>query len=307
MDPPWTPDFQVSPDTARGLIDRQFPELRPVGIRLLGNGWDNTAYLINEAYVFRFPRRETARDLLDNECRVLPLLSPHLALAVPQPLFIGEPDASYPCAFAGYRYIPGRTGCALDWSDAMLANAADDLGRFLGSLHTLPGDEQTRLTAPQDTIRRADVSYRAARAIDDLESLGSLISESVRTRAIDLAKALACAPQSAERPCWVHGDLYARHVLAQADGRVLGVIDWGDVHLGDPALDLSIALTLCPSHLERFKTAYGLEERDAALWDRARLRALSYGIILTGYGAASADSRIQSVGRSALLGALDGQ
>jgi Ser/Thr protein kinase RdoA (MazF antagonist) len=37
-----------------------------------------------------------------------------------------------------------------------------------------------------------------------------------------------------------HGDLHARHVLVH-EGRCSGVIDWGDVCLADPALDLSLA------------------------------------------------------------------
>ncbi|MCH7839494.1 MAG: phosphotransferase [Planctomycetes bacterium] len=37
----------------------------------------------------------------------------------------------------------------------------------------------------------------------------------------------------------VHRDLYARHMLVDDDGRPCGVIDWGDVHVGDPAIDLS--------------------------------------------------------------------
>jgi hypothetical protein len=42
------------------LIKGQFPELSAENIRLLGPGWDNTAFIINEQLILRFPRREIA-------------------------------------------------------------------------------------------------------------------------------------------------------------------------------------------------------------------------------------------------------
>jgi aminoglycoside phosphotransferase (APT) family kinase protein len=38
-----------------------------------------------------------------------------------------------------------------------------------------------------------------------------------------------------------HGDLHVRHLLVDRDGTATGVIDWGDLCLADPAVDLSIA------------------------------------------------------------------
>src|SRR5437773_2511881 len=38
-------------------------------------------------------------------------------------------------------------------------------------------------------------------------------------------------------PTWIHGDLHARNVLVE-NGAITGVIDWGDVAVGDRATDL---------------------------------------------------------------------
>jgi aminoglycoside phosphotransferase (APT) family kinase protein len=38
-----------------------------------------------------------------------------------------------------------------------------------------------------------------------------------------------------------HGDLHVRHLLVDAAGQATGVIDWGDLCLADPAVDLSLA------------------------------------------------------------------
>ncbi|WP_171291882.1 phosphotransferase, partial [Acinetobacter baumannii] len=43
---------------------------------------------------------------------------------------------------------------------------------------------------------------------------------------------------------FIHGDLYAGHVLASKDGAVSGVIDWSTAHIDDPAIDFAGHVTL---------------------------------------------------------------
>src|SRR5262249_19031975 len=86
-----------------------------------------------------------------------------------------------------------------------------------------------------------------------------------------------------------HGDLYARHLLVDDAGALSGVIDWGDVHLGLPWLDLSIAFGFLPPSARAafFETYGGVPDR--ALVRRARLRALGYAVALLVYGAETSD------------------
>src|SRR5205807_941090 len=110
-----------------------------------------------------------------------------------------------------------------------------------------------------------------------------------------LAKA---APHNAP-PCWVHGDLYSRHLLVNESGMLCGVIDWGDVHLGDPALDISIALSFLPPKARpEFEAAYG--PIDETAWDRARFKAIWYGAPLIEYGMDVGDEAIRNAGVDAL-------
>jgi aminoglycoside phosphotransferase (APT) family kinase protein len=80
------------------------------------------------------------------------------------------------------------------------------------------------------------------------------------------------------------------------------VIDWGDAHLGDRALDLSIAFSfLPPAARPAFRAAYG--PIDDATWDRARFRALFYGVVLVEYGLGIGDEAIRAAGAYALRAA----
>ena len=60
----WDADAELSPEQAKCLISTQFPELELKKFTLLGAGWDNTAFLVDERLVFRFPRRSIAAGLI---------------------------------------------------------------------------------------------------------------------------------------------------------------------------------------------------------------------------------------------------
>ncbi len=82
------------------------------------------------------------------------------------------------------------------------------------------------------------------------------------------------------------------------DGSFAGVIDWGDAHLGDPALDLSIALSwLPPADRPAFMVAYG--DIDEATWRRARFRAIHYAINLLRFGHRTDDAAMIRLSRDA--------
>lgn len=72
---PWTPECVVSTPLARELIASQFPALSPAHVEPLASGWDNTVYRVNHQYVFRFPRRRLAVELLDVELRLLAVIA----------------------------------------------------------------------------------------------------------------------------------------------------------------------------------------------------------------------------------------
>ena len=92
----WDADIHLTTDDVTRLIEQQFPALAPVQPVQIGIGWDNAAFLVNQQWVFRFPRRTVAAKLLDREIRILPLLAPQLPLPISSPIYAGEPTADVP-------------------------------------------------------------------------------------------------------------------------------------------------------------------------------------------------------------------
>jgi aminoglycoside phosphotransferase (APT) family kinase protein len=286
MDAQWTPEREVTPELALGLIGRQFPALAAPApsIARIGVGWDNVAYLVAGRFVFRFPQRRLGVSLIETESRLLPELAPRLPLPVPVPIFVGAPSVDYPWPFHGYERIAGRSACGAALDEAARARTASPLGEFLRALHAFPVDAAARLGAPGDLLGRADVPKRVRQTRERLaeareRGLGA------ENRSLDRIWEEAQAGDGPPPPAaLVHGDLYARHLLVGDDGALGGVIDWGDVHLGHRALDLSIAFAfLPPAARPAFFAAYG-DMPDGDVLRRARLQALFSGLSLLIYG-----------------------
>lgn len=303
--PMWAADIAVDPALAAKLIAAQFPGLRDTAVEPFGVGWDNTAFLVAGRVVFRFPRRRVSANLIDREVAILPLVAPHVPLAIPAPRYAGVPSAEYPWAFAGYDLIAGASADVAELSDGARDALAEPLGRFLRALHAVDAAPLVARGLPPDEIGRLDHDKRLPLAAERLAALAESAVWAKAGVATEPARFIAWlaahppVPLAGGARTLVHGDLYARHVLLDAHGRPSGVIDWGDVHLGDPALDIAIAHLVLPASAHAaFRAAYGpLDERT---WEAARYRAIYHAILELDYGVRADDAGMRASGAQGL-------
>lgn len=289
---PWTPERVVSPELAAALIASQFPELAPPRLGARHAGWDNTVYEVDDAWIFRFPRREVAVPLLRLEIRALPRLAPALPVAVAVPELVGEPTDDYPWPFAGYRKLRGASADRARLDAAARARLAAPIARFLAALHAV---DPAPLDLPDDTLGRVDLARRRPQIAERLAALHAR-GEIADPRAWDAE--LDAAPPPGERRAVVHGDLYAAHLFLDG-GELSGVIDWGDLHVGHPAVDLAVAHTfLPPAAHEGFRRAYGAIDADT--WRLARLRALAHTAAVLLYALDTGAAHLADEARAAL-------
>jgi aminoglycoside phosphotransferase (APT) family kinase protein len=279
---PWTAEIVVDERLARALIGGQFPGIHAHAFRLLAEGWDNTVWVVDDRFAFRFPRRDVAVPLVGRELAVLPVLEPLLPVPVPVPVFEGRPAHGYPWPFLGAYLLPGGEAAGLD--EAVRLELVRPLATVLRALHS---DETRRrveavYALPADPNRRADTATRAAlarRQLAEVERLGLWRAPASVEQLLEEGSRLAPAAPSAV----THGDLHFRHVLVGADGAIGGVIDWGDVCLSDPAIDLQLVWSFFPPEgRASFLEAYGPVTEEQLL--RARVVALSLCSALAAYG-----------------------
>jgi hypothetical protein len=50
----WSPEVTVGKELARRLIREQFSQLERRSLRLLGEGWDTTVWLVDDVWFFAF-------------------------------------------------------------------------------------------------------------------------------------------------------------------------------------------------------------------------------------------------------------
>jgi aminoglycoside phosphotransferase (APT) family kinase protein len=294
---PWQAENIIESEKALALIQNQFPAIDAATIALFGSGWDNTAYLINDEYIFRFPRREVAVNLLVHEMFALPKLADKLPLAIPNPQWQGKPTEQYPWPFLGYRILPGHTACGANLSDEQRAVFVAPLAHFLKALHHVPFQEFEHIL-PGDVIDRLNVVVRTPGVISlmqELEALGLLPHKDSLYAIVESSQQL---PLPQEKVI-CHGDLYVRHLLINDQNNLTGIIDWGDIHLNSSAVDLSIVHTILPPYTHtQFKKIYGAISQET--WELARFRALNHCLNLINFGYKSGDLVIEREGKRGL-------
>lgn len=294
--PVWAAEVVVDEQLVRRLLAR-FPELELHSLRRLAEGWDNSVWIADERYAFRFPRRAIAIPGIEREIAVLPKLAALLPLPVPRPVFVAGPSGDYPWPFFGCELLPGaEAGDAALGDDDRLAVALE-LARFLRTLHELELED----ALPPDPNGRADMPRRAAMAREELRELERLGLWRAPAHVAGLLEEAERLPPP-EPPTLVHGDLHFRHVLVNG-GTATGVIDWGDICLADPAIDLPLLWSFVPPDGRgAFLDAYGLVN-DAQLL-RARVLAIQLCAVLARYGHLEGLDGVQREGLAGLKRAL---
>jgi aminoglycoside phosphotransferase (APT) family kinase protein len=177
----------------------------------IDDGYDFFVAIVDDTEVFRFPRRSSVDDALDGEIALLPLLADALPVAVPR----FERICREPVFFVSYPLIDG---------EPLVDEDPETVAAFLTALHGL------ELPLPREPWLDEYVERCERFARDVLP----LVDQHLRPKArqlLDQAETL-----TGFDPVPIHGDILPEHLRCR-DGRLVGVIDWGDARIGDPALD----------------------------------------------------------------------
>lgn len=246
------------------LVAAQLPHLAHLPVRPVERqGNDNRTFRLGPDLVVRLPSAAGYVGAIAVEDRWLPELAPHLPVPVPEPVAVGEPGDGYPFPWAVRRWVPGEPLEPMSIaSDAFAA----DVGAFLRALHRIPAAAGP--PAGERTFHRG--AHLGVYDADVRRALGA-IGWTIDADAAEAIWEQALAWSWHEAPVWVHGDVAATNLL-QVDGRLAGVIDFGQLGVGDPACDLVLAWTgLDASGRRVLRDAVGLDDDT---WRRARAWAL---------------------------------
>ncbi|MDX6481321.1 MAG: hypothetical protein QOG85_1831 [Gaiellaceae bacterium] len=179
------------------------------------DGFDFKVLVLEDEWVVRWPRHRLAVEEIEKEAALLPALAPLLPVAVPQFEYVSREPW-----LVVYRLIRG---------EPLVDEDPEGLRTFLEALHGIDIDA---VPAPHpDWLEE----YRE-QAEEFRRRVLPLLHVDERSR----GEALLAETETLTgfEPALTHSDLGPGHLRVR-DGRLAGVIDWGDARIGDPALDYS--------------------------------------------------------------------
>jgi aminoglycoside phosphotransferase (APT) family kinase protein len=277
-------EHELDEKAIRTLLRTEAPELADLPLRFLTAGWDNAIWRLGDGLAVRVPRRAVAAQLIDNEHRALLEIAPRLAsigIRTPLPVVTGAPTESFPWPWSVTPWIDGRT--ALTSSRTDNSRWATDLAATLLTLHS---------PAPPDAPRNP---VRGVPLLDRHEAMRARLEARPELDDLRIAWNLGLSASPNAERVWIHGDLHPGNILVD-NGRLIALIDFGDVTAGDPAYDLAASWMLFDAAgRERFRAATR-GRYDEQTWIRARAWAAYISLVLL----TQSDDRVDylAVGRS---------
>ncbi len=264
-------EFEIDIALVQRLLSSQFPEWATLPLQPVPSaGTDNALFRLGKDMVVRLPRIDWAVGDVDKECNWLPKIAPFLPVAIPSPIAKGTPTEEYPWPWSIYHWLEGTNPVVGNIPDHNLLTS--DLVAFIQALH--------KINLPNGPISNRGVPLKQKQDIETLKALKQLDGMIDVQAVAAIWDEVLKAPNWTKPPVWVHGDLSPGNLLLQ-NGRLSGVIDFGNLGIGDPACDLIIAWNLLPPQMRPiFRTGLGVDD---ATWQRGRGWALSCALIALPY------------------------
>jgi aminoglycoside 2''-phosphotransferase len=223
---------------AKQKIAQFSPQFSLKSLRLLGNGTDNSAYLANEEWIFRFPHELTTQNSLATETALLPQLCDSLPLKIPRFKYVAKAKDSL--IYVGY---PMLKGVALEKNTfgAMQINKQEqtlkDLASFMQNLHCF-SVKLAKECGVREELYQGAYHQEQQQLCEQFQHL--LSPEEIAKIKASFAAYENEGDNISYLPALLHADLKPEHILYDPEnGHITGIIDWGDVCIGDPDYDFT--------------------------------------------------------------------
>ena len=228
----------ISTELCKNAITRCFPQITVTTIQRNDEGWDNCVFLINYEFIFRFPRYPEAARRLDLERRLLPELQKVLNTPIPQFEFVSSDCLEFKRQFVGYRMIKGvpliPTLLRQHHSEALTQKLATQIAEFLSSLHSFPVEKALELGVLRNQKKEGIFTFYK----EIQRKVFPILKRQEQEWARNLFESFLNNEQFFQyTPVLLHGDFSSDHILFDKDQGRIGIIDFGDVSIGDPASD----------------------------------------------------------------------
>lgn len=214
-------------------IRKEFPNLKWKKAVHNVEGWDHYVLILDNKYVFRFPRTEKYLNALMNEILLLEYLKDKVSMPIPRYIYIAK-DKS----FAGYSLIPGiqlKEKVFKLVSQKTKSLLAKQIANFLSSLHKIPHKSVKKYgTKTVDAKKKyKDLVFNTNKYIfPRVSQKDQLLIDGYLREFKNYLKF--------PKKVFTHNDLYSKHILLGKNKKYIsGIIDFSDRRIDDPARDFT--------------------------------------------------------------------
>lgn len=214
-------------------IENNFEDFKVTSLKALDEGVDSKAYLVNNTFVFRFPKHKDVVRQLRVEIRLLPELRKYLEIDIPYFIYVGEQKNGLP--FVGYKYIEGKfLKKELFWKLPFKTQKLilRQIAAFLNQVHSFPVKRARHLKT-----RTVNYKKRFAETEGWFKKNGKKIfgKNTVEFALAAFQELRMLGEDFQYKPTLLYADLHPWHVILDKEKRkIVGIIDFGDVEIGDP-------------------------------------------------------------------------
>ncbi len=215
----------------REFISKQHPEFPIRSLAILGEGLENIAAEVNGDIIFRFAKNPSGRKAIQKEIQLLELLTGVGSVEIPVPIAELSGNNHY-----AYKKIQGHPLILVldQMADEELSSICHVLGNFLSELHSI-SPEHLKGLVPVDAEPFKELIHEAR---DTFNSVKDIVPEAVHASVQEFLD--SPLPKKPVKYTFIHNDLGIEHLIVNSGkGNRLGVIDWSDAAIGDPAVDFS--------------------------------------------------------------------
>ncbi len=276
---PWHNDYPLTPQRVREILALDLPDVAATDVVVLGEGWDFSTFLVDDTWVFRFPKRRQCARPLAREHKMLEALAGPLAnepIAIPRNRYFVREPIDFALPYVGYPFLRGDAliDCPPGSVDAF--EIGRQLGDFLRRVHAAAPIPAPRIY--HDTFPADLVDFRR-----EFAQTKSLLPAAI---AAACERLFAQTPSRDERPpVFQHGDLGVEHILVdRSRSRITAIIDWADAGWGNSVGGL-VGLWAWGGDAAVSAALPGPEHTlSSAGWARLRLWGVAYAIGSAYYG-----------------------
>ena len=254
-------------------IKQRFPQVAIQRTNLLTHGTDHDVVEVNDEWMFLFPRDSSVATKLLTQMQVLPELARTLSTApIPAFEYVWAGGQEYAFPFGGYRKLRGLPLDDESITLIQMEKLMAPLVTFFNELHQFP------------VSRAKQLGVRDGKAVwqKRFEQIAASVFPLLDHRQREKATArwehfFTNKAYTTFQSVLTHRDLGGDHILCTPEhGHITGILDWGDLAIGDPAHDfVRLVAERGKAFVERLLTGYR-GEVNASFWQRVDFYLYDY-------------------------------